>query len=70
MRFEQALQSHISDVGTRAIEGTYRGNQAVIHYLNPGTGLNVMTSKSGEFISGWRLSAAQLRNLLERGNVQ
>jgi len=69
-KFEQAIQSHVGAAGTQAIEGTYRGTQAVMHHFNPGTGLNVITTKAGDFISGWRLSADQVKHLLEHGNVQ
>ncbi|MGH9817010.1 MAG: colicin D domain-containing protein [Candidatus Acidiferrales bacterium] len=52
------------------MEGTYRGVQNVIHNFDASTGLNVITTRSGEFISGWRLSAEQIGNLLRNGNVQ
>ncbi|RZF21170.1 hypothetical protein DAY19_10805 [Halobacteriovorax vibrionivorans] len=29
-----------------------------------------MKDSNGKFISGWKLSKAQLKNLLERGNIQ
>ena len=67
-QFEQAVQSHVSDPATQAIKGTYRG-QPVIHNVNPQTGLNVMTDAAGKFVSGWKLNAAQLQNVLTRGSL-
>lgn len=36
-RFSAAINQHINAAGTRAIQGTYRG-EAVTHYLDPSTG--------------------------------
>jgi hypothetical protein len=37
--------------------------------VNPHTGLAVVTDKAGAFVSGWKLSADQLRNVLAHGNL-
>lgn len=66
--FSRALHQHINSTGVRAIEGTYRGNP-VTHHLDPLTGLNVMADPAGNFISGWRLSAEQLQNVLTHGGL-
>jgi hypothetical protein len=66
--FEAALQSHVDDAATMIIKGTYRG-QEVVHFVNPSTGLNVMKGIDDAFISGWRLSAEQLQNVLARGSL-
>ncbi|WP_161972362.1 colicin D domain-containing protein [Glaciihabitans arcticus] len=66
-QFSAALNQHINSSGTRAIVGTYR-NQPVIHYLDPASGLNVVT-RGGAFISGWRLSPGQLANVLKHGGL-
>ena len=68
--FRQALSAHVADPGTRAIFGTYRGTQEVTHFFNPQTGLNVMRDADGAFLSGWKLSTDQAKNLLLHGNVQ
>jgi hypothetical protein len=67
-KFSSAINQHINSAGVQAINGTYRG-QSVIHYLNPHTGLNVMSSPSGQFISGWKLNSAQLQNVLQHGGL-
>jgi len=67
-KFSAAINQHINAAGVQAINGTYRG-QAVIHYLNPSTGLNVISSPTGQFISGWKLNPAQLENVLKHGGL-
>jgi len=68
--FKEVLSAHVADPGTRAIFGTYRGTQEVTHFFNPQTGLNVMRDADGSFVSGWKLSGDQAKNLLLHGNVQ
>lgn len=65
--FSSAIHQHINAAGTRAIQGTYRG-ESVTHYLDPATGLNVI-SRNGEFVSGWQLSPGQLANVLKHGGL-
>ncbi len=67
-RFSSAINQHINSAGIRTINGTYRG-QSVIHYLNPSTGLNVISNPAGQFISGWRLNPAQLQNVFKHGGL-
>jgi hypothetical protein len=66
--FQSALQAHIDAVGTHAIQGTYRGT-LVTHFVDPSTGLNVMSNSAGKFLSGWKLNPAQLENVLTRGKL-
>lgn len=66
--FSSLINQHINSTGVQAINGTYRG-QPVIHYLNPNTGLNVISTSSGQFISGWKLSSIQLQNVLQHGSL-
>jgi hypothetical protein len=65
-QFSSALNQHIN--AARVIQGTYKG-QAVIHYLNPTTGVNVISKTTGEFISGWKLGAGQLQGVLKNGTL-
>jgi hypothetical protein len=39
----------------------------VTFYLNPQTGLNVIASPSGEFVSGFAVSPTQLHGILTKG---
>lgn len=64
--FQRAIEAHLRDAGTRAIQGTYRG-QPVTHFYNPSTGLNVIRDARGAFQAGWRLSREQVENLLRNG---
>ena len=66
--FQAAIQSHVSNVGTVAIQGTYRGSE-VTHFVNASTGLNVMKDASGNFLSGWKLSAQQLEHVFKDGKL-
>ncbi len=66
--FSRAVNRHINDPGVQAVSGTYRG-QAVTHYVNPRTGLNVVAGPSGNYISGWQLSSEQLRSVLSSGRL-
>jgi len=68
--FQNALQEHINDPDTQVISGTYRNTQAVDIYYNSTTENMMMADKSGNFISGWRLSADQVANLMRTGNIQ
>jgi hypothetical protein len=67
-KFSSAINQHINSVGIQTINGTYRG-QSVIHYLNPNTGLNVISNPAGQFISGWKLNPAQFQNILKHGGL-
>ena len=67
-RLQRAIEKHVADSGTKGIRGTYRG-QPVKHYVNPHTGLNVIKDVSGKFVSGWKLSPAQLRHVLSNGKL-
>jgi hypothetical protein len=66
--FSSAIENHVQAAGTRAIKGTYRG-QAVTHFVDPSSGLNVIQKANGEFLSGWRLSPAQLEHVLTSGKL-
>lgn len=66
--YSRALNQHINSPSTIEIEGIYKSN-SVIHHLDPDSGLNVMTDRSGNFISGWRLNPGQLTNVTERGSL-
>jgi hypothetical protein len=58
----------LSRQGVQAIQGTYRG-QNVIHYLDPKTGLNVISDLSGRLIGGWRLGPDQLKSVISSGRL-
>ena len=66
--FERVIRAHVEDETTLMIPGTYRG-ELVMHFVNPQTGLHVMRDMQGAFVSGWRLTLAQLTNVLVRGSL-
>jgi hypothetical protein len=66
--FSSAINQHINALGTEVIHGTYRNaNNPVVFYLNRTTGLNVIATPSGQFISGARLTAPQVNDILTKG---
>ena len=67
-KFSSAINQHINSSGVKIINGTYRGQPAV-HYLNPNTGLNVISRPNGQFWSGWKLNTGQLQNVLQHGGL-
>ncbi|MBK7704668.1 MAG: hypothetical protein IPJ30_02530 [Acidobacteria bacterium] len=67
-QFQQAVQNHVANAGNQVIKGTYRGQQ-VIHHYNPQTGLNVITDRAGNFVSGWKLNPAQAQNVTTGGSL-
>jgi hypothetical protein len=64
--FSRAIHQHVNSPGVRTIQGTYH-KVPVTHYLDPSRGLDVIADPAGNFISGWRLSAGQLKNVLSMG---
>ena len=68
-QFSDAITNHVKAPTTKVIKGTYHQTQKVIHYVAPSTGLNVMKDYQGKFISTWKLSPEQLKNVLERGSL-
>lgn len=67
-QFKAALEKHVGDTANDVISGTYHNVKATIH-VNPTTGLAVIQDAQGAFVSGWKLSADQFRNLYAHGNL-
>jgi hypothetical protein len=67
-KFSAAINQHINSPAVQVIKGTYKGNK-VIHYLNSFTGVNVISSPTGEFISGWKLGSGQFQGVLKNGTL-
>jgi hypothetical protein len=68
--FKQNMIDHINNPDTIAIAGTYRNTEAVVHYFNPITEINVMKDMNGDWISGWKLGNKQIKHLYTIGNIQ
>ncbi|WP_029149080.1 colicin D domain-containing protein [Methylophilus sp. 5] len=67
-QFQDAVNQHLTSQNTKVVNGSYRGNP-VTHFVDANTGLNVIKDANGNFLSGWKLSPAQLKNVLERGKL-
>lgn len=66
--FGKAVDSFVVDSGTVRVVGTYRGNPAILNY-NVSTAQVVVQASDGTFISGWRMSPAQLQNVVTNGSL-
>jgi hypothetical protein len=66
--FSRAIHQHVNNPAVRAIQGTYH-KVPVTHYVHPASGLNVIADAGGNFVSGWKLGAEQLENVLTHGGV-
>jgi len=67
-KFNSAINQHLNAEGTQAIQGAYRNsNNLVTFHLNTETGLNVLTTRTGQFINGAKLSPAQVNDILTKG---
>jgi len=67
-QFREALHQHVQ--GSETVIGRYTrlsGDDRVYHHYHPSTGLNVIQTLDGEFVSGWRLSDVQSQNLRNTG---
>lgn len=52
-KFSAAINQNINTTETKIIQGADRNaNNSVAFYINPQTGLNVITSPQGQLISG------------------
>jgi RHS repeat-associated protein len=66
--FGKAIDTFVSDPATVRVMGTYHGDPAILNY-NPSTAQVVVQAPDGSFITGWRMSPAQLWNVIERGSL-
>jgi Colicin D len=66
--FDSAVKQVVDDPATLHIQGTFRGQPAILNY-NPDSGLCVIQSPDGKFISGWKLDPEQAANVTSRGTL-
>jgi hypothetical protein len=64
--FYKALKQVVDDPATMHIQGTFRGQPAILNY-NSNSGLCVIQTPDGRFISGWELDPEQVENVVNRG---
>jgi RHS repeat-associated protein len=64
----RAIHQHINKPGVNPIKGSYRGKPAT-HYLDSSTGLNVVADPAGNFVTGYKLSPQQMRDILTTGHL-
>ena len=71
-KYQGVLQRHKDNLGNLVIKGTYgpeRWRIQVYHCLDPRSMVNVMFDLNGNYISGWRLSNDQYKNVITRGSL-
>lgn len=66
--FGDVVKAHVDNPATVPIRGTYRGNP-VTHFLDPSSGRNVIRDANGDFLSAWKLSEGQLKNVLTHATL-
>ena len=59
------MNMHINDPTVVEIAGAYRG-VPVTHFYNPATGLNVIATPAGQYVSGWQLGVGQWKTSFDR----
>lgn len=67
--FGEAVNRHINTPGIREIIGSYRGQSGFTHYLNPNTGVNVVVDSAGNYVTGYKLGANQLNDVITTGHL-
>jgi hypothetical protein len=65
--FAGAVNRHINTPGIRQIFGSYRGQSGFTFYLNTQTGVNVVVDSAGNYVTGYKLGANQLSDVLTKG---
>jgi hypothetical protein len=68
-KFEEAVKEFFIASKTMHIDGTYRGDPMILNY-NPSGETVLLQKHDGTFVSGWKLSESQIRNVMERGALQ
>ena len=66
--YGKAVDAFVSSPSTVRISGTYRGNPVILNYDSTSR-LVVVQSPDGAFVSGWRMTEPQLRNVITRGSL-
>ena len=67
-KFKKAVDDFLDSPATKHRDGTYNGQPANLSF-NPSTGQVVVTSKSGDFISGWKMNYTQLQHVIRDGKL-
>jgi Colicin D len=66
--YGKAVDSFVNDSSTVRVMGSYRGDAAILNY-NPSTAQVVVQDPNGAFSTGWKMSSAQLQNVIERRSL-
>jgi Colicin D len=67
-KLQQAVDAHVRDPTTIVRRGSYHG-EGVTHFYNPGTGINVIRTAGGVFLSAWKPGHVAVWHLLRYGKL-
>jgi hypothetical protein len=66
--FEQAIRRFLAEDGTQRVWGTYRSRRVLLSF-DAQSRVIVVQTPSGEFLSGWRMTEAQMQHVLTKGSL-
>ncbi|MFI9561460.1 polymorphic toxin-type HINT domain-containing protein [Nonomuraea endophytica] len=66
--YRLALEAFMRAPGTIVKPGYYRGTPSLLHY-NRDTMQVMVTTTTGKFVTGWKMSPAQLKSVIETGRL-
>ena len=67
-KFQKALDDFLDSPATKHRDGTYLGDPAILSF-NPTTGQVVVTSRTGEFVTGFKMNYTQLQHVIRDGKL-
>jgi hypothetical protein len=67
-KFQKAVDDFLDSPGTKHRDGTYNGDPATLSF-NPTTGQVVVTSRSGDFVTGFKMNYTQLQHVIRDGKL-
>ena len=72
--YTDKIIEHVKDPSTIMKEGTFKKNIEVTHFFNKNTNVNVIILKGkgkepNTFLSGWKLTNKQIKNIETKGDL-
>ncbi len=67
-KFKKALDDFLDSPATKHRDGTYNGDPSILSF-NPSTGQVIVTSRSGEFVTGFKMNYTQLQHVIRDGKL-
>lgn len=67
-KFKKAVDDFLDSPTTKHRDGTYNGDPATLSF-NPSTGQVVVTTRSGDFVTGFKMNYTQLQHVIRDGSL-